>query len=105
MGDRSEEKCYGCSIMMRKMRYALARNFFEFGEYLKQKRIAANLTQQEVADQIGYSSAQYISNFERGISLPPVNKLKIMIKLYRMPKAEVIQMVIEAKVKILNMSL
>lgn len=91
--------------MVKKKRYALTRNFFEFGEYLKEKRISADFTQKEVADRIGYSSAQYISNFERGIALPPLNKLKIMVKLYRMPKAEVIQMVIEAKVKILNMAL
>jgi transcriptional regulator with XRE-family HTH domain len=91
--------------MRKKKKYALARNFFEFGEYLKEKRIAAGLTQQEVADQVGYSSAQYISNFERGISLPPLSKLKVMVRLYRMPKAEVIQMITEAKAKILNMYL
>jgi transcriptional regulator with XRE-family HTH domain len=91
--------------MVRKKKYALTRNFFEFGEYLKEKRVAADLTQKEVADKIGYSSAQYISNFERGIALPPLNKLKIMVRLYRMPKSEVIQMVVEAKIKILNMHL
>jgi transcriptional regulator with XRE-family HTH domain len=91
--------------MVKKKRYALTRNFFEFGEYLKEKRVAADLTQKEVAEKIGYSSAQYISNFERGIALPPLSKLKIMVKLYRMPKAEVIQMVVEAKAKILNMYL
>ena len=63
--------------MVRKKRYALTRNFFEFGEYLKEKRVAADLTQKEVAEKIGYSSAQYISNFERGIALPPLSKLKM----------------------------
>lgn len=43
---------------------------------LKEVRIKAGLSQREVADTLGYSSAQFISNWERGVSHPPINSLK-----------------------------
>lgn len=82
--------------------YALKRDFCEFGSYLLKMREKANLTQREVSLALGYSSAQFISNFERGIAMPPPKKLKILMRLYKMPKREVIQFVIDAKTKILN---
>ncbi len=52
-------------------------------ELLTEKRIAANLTQKEVAKLLGYESAQYVSNWERGISQPPAQSLKKIAHLYR----------------------
>lgn len=87
---------------MKKKRYALNRDFSEFGSYLREKRKGVDLTQREVADKLGYSSAQFVSNFERGLSLPPLSKLKLMFRLYKVPKSEAVQVVIEAKTKFLN---
>ncbi len=43
---------------------------------LKEVRIKAGLSQRDVADILGYSTPQFISNWERGLSHPPINSLK-----------------------------
>ncbi len=51
------------------------------GEFLKSIRTKAGLTQQELAKKLSYSTAQFISNWERGISLPPTEVLPKIIQL------------------------
>jgi len=53
------------------------------GDYLKNCRLQANLSQSEVADQLGYSSPQFISNMERGICAPPLKKIAQLSQLYK----------------------
>ncbi|MEK2647425.1 helix-turn-helix domain-containing protein [Bdellovibrio sp. BCCA] len=55
------------------------------GEFLKQKRIAAGLSQADVAEKMGYSTPQFISNWERGVSHPPINALKKLAEIYTIP--------------------
>lgn len=55
----------------------------EISELLKKGREHAGLSQADVARELGYSSPQFISNWERGLSSPPVPKLKRLCKLYR----------------------
>ena len=81
--------------------YALTRNYVALGEYLQEMRIKANMTQREVSLQLGYSSAQFISNFERGISSPPLKKLKELIRMYRMPVERVMSLVLEGEREVL----
>jgi len=45
------------------------------GLFLKNAREKAGLTQHDVAQQLGYSTPQFVSNWERGISLPPLDVL------------------------------
>ena len=52
------------------------------GSKLKEWRENANLSQAETAKQLEYSSPQFISNWERGISLPPLEVLPKLMKLY-----------------------
>lgn len=54
-------------------------------EFLKQKRTDAGLTQAEVATRLGYSSSQFISNWERGLASPPVATLRELTKMYKVP--------------------
>ena len=56
--------------------------FKVIGKYLKKQRDKADVTQQLVADRAGLTSAQYVSNIERGISPPSVEFLRIAIELY-----------------------
>lgn len=51
-------------------------------ELLKQKRLASGLSQRDVSDKLGYSTPQFISNWERGISCPPIGSLKKLGKIY-----------------------
>jgi DNA-binding XRE family transcriptional regulator len=81
--------------------YVLTRNYVALGEYLQQMRIQANMTQREVSLELGYSSAQFISNFERGISSPPLKKLRELIRMYKMPVEKVMSLVLEGEREVL----
>ncbi len=54
----------------------------QFVVLLKEKRVAAGFSQRDVSDKLGYSTPQFISNWERGVSLPPLGKLKRLEDLY-----------------------
>lgn len=55
-------------------------------QVLKEKRLAAGLSQSDVAKALGYTSAQFLSNQERGLSRPSVKSLKALAKLYKCPE-------------------
>lgn len=65
------------------------------GRYLKQKRIEAGFTQVDVANRLGYSTAQFISNFERGLCAPPIKNLRVLIKLYGLDPEEVLGLIMD----------
>jgi transcriptional regulator with XRE-family HTH domain len=53
-----------------------------FSKYLKQSRVNAGLSQKQVSEKLGYSSSQFISNWERGLSAPPAKAVKKLAELY-----------------------
>ena len=55
--------------------------FYELGQYLRQKRLEKGLSQVNVAKKLGYSS-QFIANWERGVSSPPMQALKKIVDMY-----------------------
>lgn len=65
--------------------------------YLQVARLNKALTQREVSVALNYSSAQFISNFERGLALPPLNKLKKLIKIYDLKVGDIIDRLTEDK--------
>ncbi|XGC82063.1 helix-turn-helix domain-containing protein [Bdellovibrio bacteriovorus] len=65
------------------------------GEFLKSKRMAAGLSQKEVSKQMGYSTPQFISNWERGLSHPPVSSLKKLSVLYKIDAQELFDKLLE----------
>ncbi len=71
------------------------KDLFEvLGSYLQNKRLKAELSQGDVADKLGYSSPQFISNFERGLCAPPLPKLRTLIDLYDLNAEEVIKIML-----------
>jgi transcriptional regulator with XRE-family HTH domain len=56
----------------------------EITQFLITSRKKAHLSQFEVAKDLGYTSAQFVSNWERGLSIPPRAKLKRIAKLYNL---------------------
>lgn len=58
-------------------------------DFLKVKRESCGLTQIEVAKKLGYSSPQFVSNWERSLSTPPMNKLKKIAELYNVSADEI----------------
>ncbi|MGZ3651213.1 MAG: helix-turn-helix domain-containing protein [Bdellovibrionota bacterium] len=69
--------------------------FQVLGDYLQSKRMKVGLSQGDVATKLGYSSPQFISNFERGLCAPPLNKLKMLVALYDMSGEEVLKLMMK----------
>ncbi|RYZ92075.1 MAG: XRE family transcriptional regulator [Proteobacteria bacterium] len=88
-----------------KKKYLISRRYEDVGSYLREARLRQDITQKQVADLLGYSSLQFISNFERGISLPPTSKLKILIKLFKLNAAEVVEIVQASEKRLLESKL
>ena len=55
----------------------------KLARFLRSSREAAGLTQTEVAEKLGYGSSQFISNWERARSTPPMNTLRTLAKMYK----------------------
>ncbi len=50
------------------------------GSYIKRTRLAKGYSQSELASTLGYTSPQFISDWERGVSTPPVKRLPELSK-------------------------
>lgn len=55
-------------------------NFQELCQYMLEGRRRKGLTQLELARKLGMSSPMVISNWERGITSPPLNHLSAVIR-------------------------
>ncbi len=64
-------------------------HYINLGIALKDARIKKGLTQGEVARLLGYSSAQFVSNAERGLCRLPFEAISRLVRLYEMD-AEVV---------------
>lgn len=67
--------------------------------YLKEMRIKAGLTQQQVADHFGYTSPQHISALDRGISSPSIKDLKDLAFIYKVDVETMKKKFLKAKVE------
>ena len=75
------------------------------GQFLRDKRVDAGLTQAEIAGKLGYSSPQFISNFERGLCSPPLKNLKALVKLYKIDANELIRLILDEQKNVLASAL
>lgn len=64
-------------------------------EYLRQKRLESGLSQLDVARELGYSSPQFVSNWERGLVSPPLETISVLIDLYKISADEVIDRILD----------
>lgn len=64
-------------------------------DYLRQKRLDSGLSQLDVARELGYSSPQFVSNWERGLVSPPLETISVLIDLYKISPSEVIDRILE----------
>lgn len=77
--------------------------YVNLGSYLKQKRIEAGYSQIELGKMFGYSSSQFISNWERGLAAPPEENLQQLIKLLKLRlQAVVFAMIEDYRVEVEN---
>lgn len=64
-------------------------------DYLRQKRLDSGLSQLDVARVLGYSSPQFVSNWERGLVSPPLETIAVLIDLYKISSGEVIDRILD----------
>ena len=64
-------------------------------KFLKKRREDVGLSQGQVAKFLGYTSPQFVSNWERGISKPPLHSLKELCGLYKTPRGEMAEQFIK----------
>ena len=66
----------------------------QLAAFLKEKRTNVGLTQSQVAEKLGYSSPQFISNWERGLANPPVFVLRDLTKMYKVSADEMFKLLL-----------
>ncbi|MDC0980301.1 helix-turn-helix transcriptional regulator [Bdellovibrionales bacterium] len=71
------------------------KSFIILGKYLREKRVSLNLTQREVAKELGYTTAQFLSNVERGVCAFPIDQLGKLSRLYDIDKQEILNLLMD----------
>ena len=74
----------------------------KLGKFLKTERVKAGLTQGEIANKLGYSSPQFISNIERGLSVIPLKTLAVLVSEYRINQETMIKTIMDSQRQILK---
>jgi len=64
------------------------------GKFLREKRVAASFSQGQLAHCLGYH-AQFVSNWERGVSGPPAEMMKKIITVLKIPGEEILDLLTE----------
>jgi ribosome-binding protein aMBF1 (putative translation factor) len=59
------------------------------GKFIQRARENAGLTQKQIADGLGYTTAQFVSNWERGIAMPPLSDWAFLRRRLGVTKDEV----------------
>jgi transcriptional regulator with XRE-family HTH domain len=75
------------------------------GSFLRDMRESSDWTQLEVSRKLGYTSPQFISNIERGISVVPLKTLSRMIQLYKADPEQVVNLILESQRRFLKIRL
>lgn len=76
-----------------------------FGDFLAQTRIEAGLSQLALAKSLGYSSPQYVSNWERALCGPPLEKLHDLSRVLKINPSLLMEMIMEDTRAYLNSEL
>lgn len=74
----------------------------KLGTFLKDVREQSSMTQADVSSRLGYTSPQFISNIERGISVVPLKTLSRMVSLYKVNPESVVKIILESQRKLLR---
>ena len=68
-----------------------------FGAYLRQSRQNAKITQKKLSIRLGYSSPQFVSNWERNMSFPSPEKIAAIASVLGIRAADIVEALIEEK--------
>jgi transcriptional regulator with XRE-family HTH domain len=70
----------------------------KLAQFLKNKRIIAGFSQKDVATKLGYSTSQFISNWERGVSQPPLSTLRKLAEVFQINAEEMFNVLLESTI-------
>jgi len=87
------------------MRRVDTKKFTGLGRWLKSWRVDAGLTQLDISQKLGYSSAQFVSDWERGVSAPPSEIVSKLIKVLGIPKVLFLKIILEEQKLVLEKNL
>jgi transcriptional regulator with XRE-family HTH domain len=73
-----------------------------FGQKLRQLRIKKGLTQQQLAEKLGYVTNSYVSDVESGHFIPSRNKLREIARALDISLKEIENMLLESKLEALG---
>ena len=74
----------------------------ELKEFLKRSRVRAGLSQRDVANHLKYKTPQFISNWERGLSGPPISEIKKLSGLYKINSDDLYQVMLNSAIESLK---
>ena len=70
--------------------------YTQLGSLIREFRVRSKWTQLQLAEKLGYDSAQFVSLFERGISKIPLETLGQLIILLKIPERKVTNILVNA---------
>ncbi|MCM2353864.1 MAG: helix-turn-helix domain-containing protein [Pseudobdellovibrio sp.] len=76
--------------------------FFELGQYLKEKRVSSGFTQAELAGKLGDVHTQFVSNWERGMCAPPNHCFQLLISVLDLNRDKLVKVMLADSKKIIS---
>lgn len=80
-------------------------NTVRLGQYLRDARMKAGLTQKDVAAALGYQSVQFVSDWERGVRTPPGQALRKLAEMYRVSLDEFYDVLLAERIALIEKDL
>lgn len=74
---------------------AKAKNKYTIGQFLAKRRTELNITQSDLSRSLGYSSPQFVSNWERGLCSPPLQIMSQLCDSLKISKKEVTELLLK----------
>lgn len=81
------------------------KNGTNLASFLKEARAMSGLSQRDVSVHLGYDTPQFISNWERGVSSPPVSIVKKLAELYRVSADDLFEVLLQEELRITTQNL
>jgi transcriptional regulator with XRE-family HTH domain len=89
-------------VAKRELKYC---RYGKTGAFMRSQRIALGLSQRQVCRSLKIKTSQCVSNLERGIALPPLPTLRLIIAKYGVPFSKIVDLILEDEKKRLKMQL
>lgn len=64
----------------------------QIGGFFREARLKAGVSQLKIATKLGYPSAQLVSNWERGMCLPPADKLYALSAILDISRKKIVEL-------------